>query len=455
MLTTDGTGLASWVAAPAGPPNGAAGGDLGGTYPNPTVGKLHDNVRNLVFGNCPVTVGATDSYISIDATGGACTVNLPASVGGGSRVSIEKTDASVNTVTVSRNAVPGTDTIDGATTVVLGAQYEVAEILDAVTGTFHRATLPFVSGDVTGPLTATTVAKVTGVVPASCTNQFLTSIGVCATDTLASAQHANQGTTTTILHGNAAGNPSFTGVSLANDTAANQGSTTTVLHGNAAGQPSFAGVSLANDTAANQGTTTTVLHGNGAGQPAFAAVTAADVNANASSIGLNLNTSVGNPAVDANTCTGACPALYSFSVPAMTATNTLRFTAVLLGVNTTTATSMELTIAFGGSTVCDTGSNLGNLANNATPTPFKIVIEIANLNATNAQMTHCWLMNHNQVTATQWNNMIPGTSGAMSDSWQTTAIDTTSAKTFALNVIFGASSASTHMKLYMGRLEEF
>ncbi len=70
-------------------------------------------------------------------------------------------------------------------------------------------------------------------------------------------------------------------------------------------------------------------------------------------------------------------------------------------------------------------------------------------------MTHCWLMNHNQVTATQWNNMIPGTSGAMSDSWQTTAIDTTSAKTFALNVIFGASSASTHMKLYMGRLEEF
>jgi hypothetical protein len=48
----------------------------------------------------------------------------------------------------------------------------------------------------------------------TCTNQFLTvisstGVGTCTTDTLASAQHANQGTTTTVLHGNAAGNPSF------------------------------------------------------------------------------------------------------------------------------------------------------------------------------------------------------------------------------------------------------
>ena len=53
--------------------------------------------------------------------------------------------------------------------------------------------------------------------PTTCTNQFLTAIsssviGTCSTDTLASAQHANQGTTTTLLHGNAAGNPSWTNV---------------------------------------------------------------------------------------------------------------------------------------------------------------------------------------------------------------------------------------------------
>lgn len=82
----------------------------------------------------------------------------------------------------------------------------------------------------------------------------------------------NQGTTTTILHGNAAGSPSWEGVSLTADAAANQGTTTTLLHGNAAGNPSWAGVSLVNDTAANQGTTATVLHGNAAGQPSFGAI---------------------------------------------------------------------------------------------------------------------------------------------------------------------------------------
>lgn len=48
----------------------------------------------------------------------------------------------------------------------------------------------------------------------SCTNQYLnaisaTGVGTCVTITLASASFANQGTTTTVLHGNAAGNPSF------------------------------------------------------------------------------------------------------------------------------------------------------------------------------------------------------------------------------------------------------
>lgn len=54
----------------------------------------------------------------------------------------------------------------------------------------------------------------------ACTNQFVTAIsaggvGTCTTDTLASAQHANQGTTTTVLHGNAAGNPSWAAVANA------------------------------------------------------------------------------------------------------------------------------------------------------------------------------------------------------------------------------------------------
>lgn len=56
----------------------------------------------------------------------------------------------------------------------------------------------------------------------TCTNQFVTAIssggvGTCTTDTLASAQHANQGTTTTVLHGNASGNPSWGQVAISTD----------------------------------------------------------------------------------------------------------------------------------------------------------------------------------------------------------------------------------------------
>lgn len=56
----------------------------------------------------------------------------------------------------------------------------------------------------------------------TCTNQFVTAIsaggvGTCNSVTLAGAQFANQGTTTTVLHGNASGNPSFGTVALGTD----------------------------------------------------------------------------------------------------------------------------------------------------------------------------------------------------------------------------------------------
>ncbi len=89
----------------------------------------------------------------------------------------------------------------------------------------------------------------------SCTNQFFTSISAsgavtCTTDTLASAQHANQGTTTTVLHGNASGNPSWGSVAIGSDVsglgtgvatalAANVGSSgAPVTFGGAGGTPS-------------------------------------------------------------------------------------------------------------------------------------------------------------------------------------------------------------------------
>lgn len=56
----------------------------------------------------------------------------------------------------------------------------------------------------------------------ACTNQFFTGLSnagasTCTTATLASAQYENQGTATTVLHGNAAGNPTWSAVSLTAD----------------------------------------------------------------------------------------------------------------------------------------------------------------------------------------------------------------------------------------------
>src|SRR6185369_9654216 len=72
-------------------------------------------------------------------------------------------------------------------------------------------------------LSSAGVMTISGIANASLTNSSITingtsvSLGGTRTLTLASADFANQGTTTTVLHGNAAGNPSFAQVSLTAD----------------------------------------------------------------------------------------------------------------------------------------------------------------------------------------------------------------------------------------------
>lgn len=117
----------------------------------------------------------------------------------------------------------------------------------------------------------------------TCTNQFVTVISsvaapTCTTDTLASAQHANQGTTTTLLHGNGAGNPAFGAVVSADLNITTTSCTNQFLTAiSATGTGTCTTDTLAGAQHANQGTTTTVLHGNAAGNPAFGSIVAADI----------------------------------------------------------------------------------------------------------------------------------------------------------------------------------
>lgn len=106
--------------------------------------------------------------------------------------------------------------LDAASKLVnLTAATDVAANQGTTTTTFH--------GNAAGQGSfASVVSADLNLTTTTCTNQFLTALsagaaGTCTTDTLASAQHANQGTTVTTLHGNAAGNPSFAAVTLTTD----------------------------------------------------------------------------------------------------------------------------------------------------------------------------------------------------------------------------------------------
>ena len=70
-----------------------------------------------------VTTGdaGTDCQITVDASGGSRTITLyAASSNSGRQVKVKKIDSSANTVTIDGNS---SETIDGATTQVISAQY--------------------------------------------------------------------------------------------------------------------------------------------------------------------------------------------------------------------------------------------------------------------------------------------------------------------------------------------
>lgn len=82
----------------------------------------------------PYTLLSEVGYLRCNAVGGAMTVNLPAAIGKGRLVTIKKIDSSANAVTIDGNS---SETIDGATTYSLAAQYDVVQMIDAATGVWE------------------------------------------------------------------------------------------------------------------------------------------------------------------------------------------------------------------------------------------------------------------------------------------------------------------------------
>lgn len=125
-----------------------------------TTKQLHLAQVTVVFSQSPYTIAATDSTISCDAASGAIVLNLPAATGSGRVLRVKKTDSSANGCTLTR---AGSDTIDGATTVALTAQYGSTTVEDSGSGTWIRTHVNQVSGDATGTNAALTVTKINGV----------------------------------------------------------------------------------------------------------------------------------------------------------------------------------------------------------------------------------------------------------------------------------------------------
>lgn len=87
------------------------------------------------------TVNIQSYWWDINAANNNVTITLPAaSTAFGGKVGIQyvfrRIDASANTVTIQRNGTPGTDTINGASSFTLTAQYEVKEVQAVSTSAF-------------------------------------------------------------------------------------------------------------------------------------------------------------------------------------------------------------------------------------------------------------------------------------------------------------------------------